>query len=301
MRIKGFIYTLSSAVLFGGGAVMLTAALTRGMNVASISILRGLGASAALLLIVKMKGGALKLEKKHFRQLIPILGGSVMTSVVLNMAYNYIPTGAATSIHFIYPVMVAAAETLFFRNRISKTATLFLAAATVGVFLQMDGQSGLNSSGVLITLLSSALWSYYIVSFSHSDLIAVDPFILNFYQGIMTMLVGVGYLLASGSSFVVSDFRCVLLALGEGALAGGLGQVFLQTGVTILGGALASVMSVMEPVSSICMSALFLKQRMTTRQLLSCGVIILSSLGLMMTEYINSRKSLEPFGENRPD
>ena len=132
-KIRGYLQSLASAILFGCGAVMLSAAMNRGTNAATVCVLRGLVFSSLLLVLIKKRRLSLSLTRKQFFQMVPILCMAGMTSATLNVAYCFLPTGVASSIHFVYPVIVVAAETLLFRTYIKKAALPFLALSMVGI------------------------------------------------------------------------------------------------------------------------------------------------------------------------
>lgn len=81
------------------------------------------------------------------------------------------------------------------------------------------------------------------------------------------------------------DAECLLLIIGDGIIAGIVAHLFLQAGVAALGGTLAAVMSVMEPVTSLGLGALLLQQQMSENQWVACLLILGSSLGLMLTDF----------------
>lgn len=215
-------------MLFGCGAVMLSAAMNRGTNAATVCVLRGLVFSSLLLVLIKKRRLSLSLTRKQFFQMVPILCMAGMTSATLNVAYCFLPTGVASSIHFVYPVIVVAAETLLFRTYIKKAALPFLALSMVGIYLQTNQTQTVALSGVLIALLSAVFWTSYIVLFEHSELRTVHPFVLNFYQGIILMAIGGIWLAVSDSPFLVPDAECLLLIIGDGIIAGIVAHLFYR-------------------------------------------------------------------------
>lgn len=99
------------------------------------------------------------------------------------------------------------------------------------------------------------------------------------------MAIGGIWLAVSDSPFLVPDAECLLLIIGDGIIAGIVAHLFLQAGVAALGGTLAAVMSVMEPVTSLGLGALLLQQQMSENQWVTCLLILGSSLGLMLTDF----------------
>ena len=287
-KIRGYISALASAILFGCGAIMISAAMARGTKAATVCILRGITFIVSLIVPIKNNHFSLRLTKKQYFHMIPVLGAAAMTNAVLNLAYVYLPTGVASSIHFVYPVIVAAAEAILFRSHINKTIIPFLAVSTIGIILQADLCEAVSVSGIAIALLSSLFWSCYILCFDHSNLRKIHPFVLNFYQGIMLIIIGSLWLLVEGDSFTVPDVACLILIVGDGVIAGVVAHILLQAGIAVLGGPQVAVMSVMEPATSLGLSALFLRQFLSVRQWSACIVILGSSLGLIVMETLRT-------------
>ena len=88
-----------------------------------------------------------------------------LSSYTLFDAFKYIEAGIASTILFIYPVLVAVIMAIFFKEKITKTVITSIALITVGISLLYHGKEGatLNLHGVLIVILSALLYSLYIV------------------------------------------------------------------------------------------------------------------------------------------
>ena len=73
------------------------------------------------------------------------------------MSYNYMDAGIASTILFVYPVMVAVIMGAFFKEKISAITVFF---DPVGAFghcpaLSGDGNKPLSTAGIIFVLLSS--------------------------------------------------------------------------------------------------------------------------------------------------
>ena len=62
--------------------------------------------------------------------------GAFATTVTLYMSYSYIPVGMATTLHFIYPVLVTAGCVLIFREDHDKRCWSLCGAAGTVLFLE---------------------------------------------------------------------------------------------------------------------------------------------------------------------
>ena len=104
------------------------------------------------------------------------------SSLFLYMSYNYMDAGIASTILFVYPILVALIMALGFRERITPLTIFCIALAVLGIGLlyEGDGQT-LSLTGVTLVLLSSLSYAVYIVGVNRSALAALPTVKLTFY------------------------------------------------------------------------------------------------------------------------
>lgn len=80
--------------------------------------------------------------------------------------------GIASTILFVYPVMVAIIMAIFFHEKVSFITMFSIALAFTGISLLYEGGDGrtLNLLGVLFVILSSLTYAIYIVGVNRSSL-----------------------------------------------------------------------------------------------------------------------------------
>ncbi len=73
------------------------------------------------------------------------------------MSYNYMDAGIASTILFVYPVMVAVIMGAFFKEKISAITvfSILLALSGIALLYQGDGNKPLSTVGIIFVLLSS--------------------------------------------------------------------------------------------------------------------------------------------------
>lgn len=94
------------------------------------------------------------------------------SSFFLFESYNYMDAGIASTILFVYPVMVAIIMAVFFHEKVSFITMFSIALAFTGISLLYEGGDGktLNMLGVLFVILSSLTYAIYIVGVNRSSL-----------------------------------------------------------------------------------------------------------------------------------
>lgn len=85
--------------------------------------------------------------------------------------------GIASTILFVYPVMVAVIMGIFFKEKISAITvfSILLALSGIALLYQGDGNKPLSTLGIIFVLLSSLSYAIYIVGVNRSTLKTCRP------------------------------------------------------------------------------------------------------------------------------
>lgn len=154
----------------------------------------GLGADSVLfyryVLAVVMLGALMLARRQSFalsrRDLLPLAGMGLLFSVsslTLFESYNYMDAGIASTLLFVYPVMVAVIMAVGFHERVTVATVLSIVLACTGISLLYKGGDGttLSLTGVLLVFLSSLSYAVYIVGINRSWLKNLPTEKLTFY------------------------------------------------------------------------------------------------------------------------
>ena len=114
---KGIAYAALSSSTFGLAPLFTVTLLRDGFSPFEVLTYRWGVASAALLLFGLATGRRLRIARRDFGVVFLLSLFRAGCSLSLVFAYANIATGVASTIHFLYPLAVALAMTLFFRER----------------------------------------------------------------------------------------------------------------------------------------------------------------------------------------
>ena len=186
-------------------------------------------------------GGFLLLSRQSFKiswkqaGVLLILGLLyTSSSVFLFEAYNYIASGLATTIIFLYPVLVAIIM-VFLRVVPSWPVWLSIILTFVGVVImtQSDSTQTINPIGVILSLGSALVYALFIVIINRSKIISnISNSLLTFYA--LTV-----------NTTVVSTATLAIATRNIGATK-------------------ASVLGVFEPVTAILIGTVVFGEALTT-------------------------------------
>ena len=107
VKVKGYTLGALAAATYGMNPLFALPLYKAGMNPDSVLFFRYLFAIPVLGIMIKVRGRNFKLQKKEILPLI-IMGLLVaLSSLTLFQSYNYMEAGIASTLLFIYPILVA--------------------------------------------------------------------------------------------------------------------------------------------------------------------------------------------------
>lgn len=280
---KGYIYTALSAIIFGLMPLLTKIIIARGATSLTIPFFRVFYVTIVLFLVLKIKKIDFHLEKRDLLSvMLTSIFGSGLTIIILNESYNYVDTGIATSLHFLYPLFVAILCCFFYREKIKKKQIISLSFALVGIICFMSKGNG-SLFGYLLAIASGLTYAFYLVKMDKTGLVKMNALKLSFYLALFTPIeIFTMNLFMQDVVFkmdALSYGLLLVLALSSSFLA----TVLLQKGVLLLGSTRASFICLLGPVTSMIVGILWLNEALTLNKGLG-GLVIIISLIIFLKE-----------------
>ena len=280
---KGYIYTALSAIIFGLMPLLTKIIIARGATSLTIAFFRVFYVTIVLFFVLKIKKIDLYLEKRDLLSaILTSIFGSGLTIIILNESYNYVDTGIATSLHFLYPLFVAVLCCFFYGEKIKKKQILSLSFALVGIICFMSKGDG-SLFGYFLAITSGLTYAFYLVKMDKTGLVKMNALKLSFYLALFTTIeIFTMNLFMQDVVFKMDAIAyglLLVLALSSSFLA----TVLLQRGVLLLGSTRASFICLLEPVTSMIVGILWLNEALTFNKGLG-GLAIIISLIIFLSE-----------------
>ncbi len=282
MRGKGKLCLIVSAFIYGVSPILAKVTYEGGANGITLTFLRASLCVPLLYVMMKADKKSLRLTKTELKRVIILsVFGGAFPMILLYMSYSYISAGLATTLHFIYPLIIVIASSFLFRERMTKIKLAAVILVTIGVFLFVDISKASNIKGIILALLSGIFYSFYVIYIEKSGLDSMDYLKLTFYylviMSVSTLIFG---LCVHGISFDMSPKAWAYSVLIS-FLVTILAVPLFQIGVRNEGASTAGILSTFEPITSIALGAMFLGEIVGVWQLIG-GCMILT--GVVMTE-----------------
>lgn len=202
------------------------------------------------------------------------------SSLFLFEAYNYIASGLATTLIFLYPVLVAIIM-VFLGVVPSWPVWLAIAATFGGVLIMTQGSSGesIDPVGVLLSLGSALVYALFIVIINRSKAIAdISNSLLTFYALTVGAIVFLGKIALSNTAITAGIEGGVawLNLIGLALLPTIVSTASLAIATRNIGATKASVLGVFEPITAILVGTVMFGEPLTTNIMIGICIAILA-------------------------
>ncbi|MEG0949101.1 MAG: DMT family transporter [Bacteroidales bacterium] len=275
LKTKGFIYGIIAAVTYGMNPLFALPLYKEGIGTDSVLFYRYLLAIALLGVLMKWKKIPFKVNKSDLLPL-GILGLLFsFSSLFLFESYNYMDAGIASTILFIYPVMVAVIMGVFFKEKITLLTIGCIALALFGIGLLYEGPGGktLSTTGIVFVLLSSLTYAVYMVSLNKSKVREMPVIKLTFYALLFGILIYVVRLAHGDGLQMLTTLPQWINAASLGLFPTVISLIMITLAIQYIGSTPTAILGALEPVTAVFFGVLIFGEQLTPRILL--GIILI--------------------------
>ncbi len=280
MKLKGYILAALAAATYGTNPAFAIPLYEHGMNPTTVLLFRYLLGIPIIACMALLRGYSLKISKKEVLPLacLGILMG--VSSLTLFEAYNYMNSGIASTLLFVFPVMVALIMTFFFHERFRATTGICLLVMAAGLImlLRADGGEPISGLGILLVMISALTYALNLVMTNVTKVIQSIPTSrLMFWELVAGCLVFV-IMFCIGTPFTPVEQSIDWLNLGALAiLPTALSLSFTTMAIRCIGSTPTAILGALEPVTAVVLSVVTLGQTITPRELCGGLLIILAT------------------------
>ncbi len=277
MKLKGYLLAALAAAAYGPNPAFAVPLYAEGMNPNSVLLFRYLLGIPLLGLMVVGRGHSLRLNKGEWGQ-VALLGILMaLSSLGLFESYKYMNSGIASTLLFVYPVMVAVIMVLFFHERFKASTAVCLALMAIGLsLLTRAGEGGeVSPYGCLLVMVSALTYALYIVIVNVNRQIKGIPtskllfYLLGFGSLLFAALIPLGSPLTlppSGGAWL----NLLALAVIPTVLSLACTTVAIQA----IGSTPTAIFGALEPVTAVVLSVALLGQSITAREIIGGALIV---------------------------
>lgn len=278
--IIGYPAGIITGITYGLNPLFAVPLMNNGVSIESILFFRYTFAVVLLAAFLILTRQSFRITVRQAGVLLALGLLYTSSSIFLFEAYNYIASGLATTLIFLYPVLVAIIM-VFLRVVPSWPVWLSIAATFGGVIIMTQGSGGdsLNPIGIALSLGSALVYALFIVIINRSKAIAqISNTLLTFYSLTVGAIVFWGKISLSDapiSAGITTGGDWLNLA-GLALLPTIVSTATLAIATRNIGATKASVLGVFEPITAILIGTLMFGEPLTTNILLGIGIAIVA-------------------------
>ncbi len=275
-KTKGFILGAIAAASYGMNPLFTLPLYSAGMSVDTVLFYR-------YSLAVIVLGIMMKFQKQSFAiKRVDVLPLCIMgllfafSSLFLFMSYNYMDAGIASTILFVYPVLVAIIMAVVFKEKVSPITMFSIALAFVGISMLCKSPGGqtLSLVGITFVFLSSLSYAIYIVGVNRSSLKDMPIAKLTFYVLLFGLSVYVVRLQFCTELQVIPMPMLWINAVSLAVFPTVISLVTMTKAIHYIGSTPTAILGALEPVTALFFGVLVFGEQLTPRIILGILMVI---------------------------
>lgn len=285
--VWGYVAGIITGVTYGLNPLFAKPLLSMGVSVDTMLACRYLIAVFILGVWLVFRKESLKVNKAQMWRLCILGFLFAMSSMLLFLSYNYIPAGLATTIVFLYPVIVALIMVLL---KVYPTWQVWLSILMtfVGVVIlsRPSGNMTLNITGLSLAAGSAIAYALYLIVVNRSRrLRTVTSLVLTFYALLIGSVVFLIHSAISGGEFMagLDGWYCWMNLIFLAVFPTLVSLLTLAMATRIIGPTRTSVLGVFEPVTAIAVGTIFFGESLTLNIIIGVIITLVAVTFMVMT------------------
>lgn len=283
ITLNGLFYACISSASFGFSPLFSIGLLATGLTNSDILSYRWAIAGMVLMIYAMSKKKSLRFNSFEEAWKIGVLSMlRALTSVTLLIGYANIASGVATTINFMYPVIVVLCMMIFHGEEKSWVNLGSIALSILGVYLLASGdglkiEGGNTTLGLVCSLISALSFATYYILMKRlrADKIEVVKF-TTWIMLLCAVYFIIGGFITHGRITLVTDGKMWAYILGLSLWATMVSNFTGVKAVRRIGPTLTSIMGALQPLTAVVLGVLFLDEHLGIRTIAGIGLIMVA-------------------------
>ena len=294
-KTKGYILGTIAAATYGMNPLFALPLYNGGMNPESVLFFRYLMAIPILALMIHARGRSFRVNRREALTLISMGLLVAVSSLTLFQSYNFMEAGIASTILFVYPIMVALIMSLIFKEKLSLQTGICLLMALGGIAMLYKGGDGttLSLTGTILALLSALTYAIYIVGINQSTLRNTATLTVTFYVLVFGVSLFIIRLLTGVELTIPSKWYLWANLLALAIFPTAISFLCTTSAIQYIGSTPTAILGALEPVTAIIFGITVFGERLTPREAMGIALILIAvtfviaggSITLYMTRF----------------
>ena len=295
ITLNGLFYAAISSASFGFSPLFSIGLLTAGLSNTDILSYRWAIAGFVLMIYAAVKKKTLRLNSfEEFWKIGLLSALRALTSITLLIGYANIASGVATTINFMYPVIVLLCMMLFHGEEKSFINLGAIGLSIAGVYLLASGDGlridgGNTTLGLVCSIISAVSFAayYILIKRLRADKIEVVKFTTWIMMLSALYFITTG-LISHGKITIVTNGKLWLYILGLGLWATMVSNFTGVKAVRRIGPTLTSILGALQPLTAVALGVLFLDEHLGFKTI--TGMILIMISVMLVVTHQNTKK-----------
>lgn len=295
ITLNGIFYACISSASFGFSPLFSIGLLAAGLSNSDVLSYRWALAAIVLMVYAAVKRKTLRINSLDEAWKIALLSGlRALTSVTLLIGYANIASGIASTINFMYPVIVVFWMMLVHGEQKSWINLAAIALSILGVYLMASGdglkiEGGNTALGLACSIISAVSFAAYYILMKRTRADKIE--VVKFTTWIMIMCAVyfiIGGLIVDGGITLVHDGKLWLYILGLALWSTMISNFTGVKAVRRIGPTLTSILGALQPLTAVILGVLFLDEHLGFKSI--AGIVLILTAVLMVVTHQNMKK-----------
>ena len=288
----GILCAILSAVCYGTNPFGALPLYEEGVNTATVLAHR-FGLAVIMLAVVMLaKRENFKVNRQEFKVLFSLGILFAASSITYYQSFHFMDAGIASTILFVYPVMVAVIMALFFKERVTVMTVIAIVMSLVGIGLLYKGETGasLSAMGIVLCVLSSLAYAVYIIVVNQSS-IKMSSFKVTFYAMLVCEITLILYSFTSPELYlhVLPSPRAWSFAVWLSIVPTILSLVFMTVAVHHVGATPTAILGALEPLTAVAIGVVVFGELLTPRLIVGILFILFAVMLVVLGKDLHLR------------
>lgn len=295
IRLNGIFYAILSSASFGFSPLFSLGLIAVGLtNFDILSYRWGIAGIVLMIYAFCKKKTLLPNSWDEVWKIILLSALRSITSVTLLIGYANISSGIASTINFMYPVIVAICMMFFFGEHKSIIDIGAIVVSIFGVYLLASGDSlvvpgGDTTLGLVCSLISAVSFAAYYILMKRLRADKIE--VVKFTTWVM-LLSAVYFIICAlvfeGSLSMIPDGKSWLYVLGLALWSTMVSNFTGVKAIRRIGPTLTSILGALQPVTAVVLGVAFLNEHLYFRSMIGITLILAAVTVVVMHQ--NTRK-----------
>jgi len=292
LKTIGILCAVLSAVCYGTNPFGALPLYEEGVNTATVLAHRFGLAVVLLAAVMLIKRENFKVTRHEFKVLFSLGILFAASSITYYQSFHFMDAGIASTILFVYPVMVAVIMAAFFKERVTAMTVVAIVMSLVGIGLLYKGGAGVSLSviGIVLCVLSSLAYAIYIIVVNQSS-IKMSSFKVTFYAMLVCEITLILYSFTSPELYLraLPSARAWSFAVWLSIVPTILSLVFMTVAVQHVGATPTAILGALEPLTAVAIGVVVFGETLTPRLIVGILFILFAVMLVVLGKDLRLR------------